>query len=465
MIRRLAGFCFAHDVSGRDPRAMPHNEPSPSRPSQQIADAERRQGPRRERDQRLVQRERELDAARRVCQALSQQIQSDTLIEQTLRTALDTVDAEAGSLLLADPKAQQLTFRHVVGDKAELLRGLAIPWDKGLAGAVFSTGKPEIILDAKRDKRHYPNIDELTGFRTRDMIVLPLQQWGRKPIGVLEVMNKRNGRLDQDDVALLVIVSALSTAAIEQARLFEEARLAEVVHRLGDISHDVNNLLTPIAIGRQILQTEIDHIIGSLSEKDAIRVQLSLKLCKEALNTQQSATRRIRDRLQEVSDCVKGLRIQPQLAPCLVSEVIESVVQILGFVADEKGISLRTEGLETLPPVLADRQRLYSAFYNLVNNAIPEVPPGGTVTVRGALSPSGDAMLLSVVDTGRGMPRDIRDSLFSDRAISRKAGGTGLGTRIVRDVVQAHGGRITVESQEGAGTTFLIWLPLQPPGR
>jgi len=440
------------------------NEHTPSNPSSQVSDSERRQGPRRASDQRLVQRERELDAARRVCQALSQQIQSDTLIEQTLRTALETVDAEAGSLLLADPKTEQLTFRHVVGDKAEVLRGLSIPWDKGLAGAVFFSGRPEIVVDAKNDTRHYPNIDELTGFRTRDMIVLPLQQWGRKPIGVLEVMNKRHGRLDEEDVALLVIISAISTAAIEQARLFEEAKLAEVVHRLADIGHDVNNLLTPIAIGRQILQTEIDHIIGSLSGKDAIRVQLSLKLCKEALNTQQSATRRIRDRLQEVSDCVKGLRIQPQLAPCLVSEVIESVVQILGFVADEKGINLRMEGLDTLPPILADRQRLYSAFYNLVNNAIPEVPPGGTITVKGAVSPSGDTMFLSVIDTGRGMPKEIRDSLFSDRAISRKAGGTGLGTKIVKDVVQAHGGQITVESEENAGTTFVIRLPLQPAG-
>lgn len=424
--------------------------------------SDRRSAPRRERDQRLVQRERELDAARRVCQALSQQIHSDVLIEQTLRTALDTVDAEAGSLLLADPDTKQLVFRHVVGNKAEVLRGLSIPMDKGLAGAVYSSGEPEIVSDAKTDRRHYPNVDELTGFRTRDMIVLPLQQWGQKPIGVLEVMNKRSGRLDEEDVALLTIISALATSAIEQARLFEEAKLAEVVHRLGDISHDVNNLLTPIVIGRQILQTEIDRIIGGLPEDGAIRIQLSLKLCKEALSTQQDATRRIKDRLQEVSDCVKGLRIQPQLAPCLVTEVVGSVIKILGFVADKKGIALLVEGLDDLPPILADRQRLYSAFYNLVNNAIPEVSSGGTITVRGQLNGAGDAVLLEVADTGRGMPKEIRDSLFSNRAISRKSGGTGLGTKIVKDAIDAHCGYIRVESQEGVGTTFHLTLPLQP---
>ncbi len=424
---------------------------------------ERRGAPRRAQDQRLAQRERELDAARRVCQALSRKIDSDVLIEQALRTALDTVGAEAGSILLADPKTKQLIFRHVVGDKAQVLRGEGIPWDRGLAGAVFASGHPEIILDAKRDLRHYSDIDELTGFRTRDMIVMPLKQWGRDPIGVLEVMNKRQGRLDQEDVALLTIISALSTAAIEQAHLFEEAKLTEVVHRLVDIGHDVNNLLTPIVICRQILETEIDRISGILPAGEAAKVYPRLKLCRDALRTQQDVTCRIRDRMQEVSDYVKGRRPQPEFLPCRVADVAGSVVKLLGFVADEKGIALRTEGLDGLPAILADRQRLYSAFYNLINNAIPEVSPGGAITVRGRLADTGDAMLLSVSDTGRGMPKDVRDSLFSDRAISRKAGGSGLGTRIVKDVVDAHGGRITVESQEGIGTTFLIQLPLQPP--
>lgn len=425
---------------------------------------ERRRTPRRVQDERLVQRERELDAARRVCQALSQKIHSDVLIEQALRTALDTVGAEAGSILLANPNTKQLIFRHVVGDKAQVLRGVAIPWDKGLAGAVFGSGHPEIVLDAKVDLRHYPNIDELTGFQTRDMIVLPLKQWGRDPIGVLEVMNKRQGRLDQEDVALLTIISALSTAAIEQARLFEETKSAEVVHRLVDIGHDVNNLLTPIVICQQILEAEIGRISNSLSADEAAKVSPRLKLCREALGTQQDVMCRIRDRMREVSDYVKGRQAQPEFVLCRVADIVGSVVKILGFVADEKGIALRTEGLDALPAVLADRRRLYSAFYNLINNAIPEVPSGGTVTVRGRLADTGDTLLLSVSDTGRGMPKDIRDSLFSARAISRKAGGTGLGTRIVKDVVDAHGGRITVASQEGVGTTFLIHLPLQPPG-
>ena len=142
-------------------------------------------------------------------------------------------------------------------------------------------------------------------------------------------------------------------------------------------------------------------------------------------------------------------------------EVVEAVFKILRTFAGEKQVSLRIEGLHLLPPIMADEQRLFNAFYNLVNNAIPEVPEGGSITVRGEMK-SADWVLLTVADTGRGMPPEIRDSLLTARAISRKPGGIGLGTKIVKDVVQAHKGQITVESQKGVGTNFHLRLTLDP---
>ncbi len=87
----------------------------------------------------------------------------------------------------------------------------------------------------------------------------------------------------------------------------------------------------------------------------------------------------------------------------------------------------------------------------------------GSVTVRGQIASDRKAVVLSITDTGRGMPPAMRDSLFTDRVVSRKAGGTGLGTKIVKDVVDAHDGSISVESEEGKGTTFRLQLPLAGP--
>jgi len=130
--------------------------------------------------------------------------------------------------------------------------------------------------------------------------------------------------------------------------------------------------------------------------------------------------------------------------------------------AQERGVAVRTEGLDLLPPIMADESRLFNAFYNLINNAIPEVPAGGSITILGYGKPEAGVVLLEVSDTGRGMPPEICQKLFSARVSSRKAGGTGLGTKIVKDAVLAHGGQITVRSEIGTGTTFSISLPINP---
>ncbi|MBM4124371.1 MAG: HAMP domain-containing histidine kinase, partial [Nitrospira sp.] len=393
--------------------------------SQQTPSPSDRRGiPRRQEDRRLAQRDRELAVVRRVCKALSSQAHSDGLVEQALVTALEVVDAEAGSILLADPSTQQLVFRHVVGVKADVLRGMAIPWDKGLAGAVFASGEAEIISNAKDDHRHFPDIDKLTGFHTRDMIVFPLKQWGLAPIGVLEVLNKRQGRLGEDDVDILAIISALSSAAIQQARLIEDAKLAELVHRMGDVAHDVNNLLMPILSGTAHLRSQFEQLFAGLPDAQSPRRQDGPQRCKRALDAMQDAARRIQSHTKEVADCVRGLSAPLQLASCCLSDVFGSIVDTLGVVVEQKGVTLCAEGLEALPPILADERRLYSALYNLVNNAIPEVLAGGSITVRGRFDTVNDTICLSVADTGRGMSPEVRDSLFSKHTISQKIGGT-----------------------------------------
>ena len=149
------------------------------------------------------------------------------------------------------------------------------------------------------------------------------------------------------------------------------------------------------------------------------------------------------------------------MAPCRIATVVASVYTILNIPAKEGGITLSVEGLDSLPMIHADESQLFNAFYNLVNNALAEVPADGAITIKGKAEPGGKRILVSVVDTGKGMPREVRESLFSYHAISRKVGGTGLGTKIVKDVIDAHHGGITVESEPGVGTSFHITLPVE----
>ena len=406
-------------------------------------------------------RERELDAARRISEALFQHLSVEELVEQGLKIALEVVNGQAGCVLLAKPETKELVFYHAIGDKAPE-PGTAFPWTQGIAGSVFAKGEPIVIQDVKGDQRHLEQFDLNTGFTTEDMIALPLKRWEGYPIGVLEVMNKRDGRLDQDDVAILSIIASFTALSIEQARLFQEAKLAEVARILGDIGHDVKNLLMPVLCGASLLKDEIDEVFAEMKSPAPVKAKKSHEMCHEIIEMLSNNARRIQDRVKEIGDCVKGLSSPPKFSSCKIFHVVASVFDTLKLFAQEKGITLHHEGIQDLPPIQADEGRLFNAFYNLVNNAVTEVPSGGTITIRGKIYPEDQTLHIEVVDTGRGMPAEIRDSLFTASAMSKKKGGTGLGTKIVKDVIDAHQGKITVESEPGQGTTFNINLPIDP---
>ena len=408
----------------------------------------------------LLHYKTQLAAVERISQALFQSIDLDELVETTLHIALEEVGAEAGSILLADPEKEELIFQYSIGDKP-VPRGTAIAWDKGISGSVFQSGEARITNQVNQDATHLHSIDQTTGFVTRDMITLPLRRWGGAPIGVLNVLNKRTGQLNEQDLGLLTIISAFAALAIQQAKQFEDAKKAEVVTLLGNIGHDLKNLLTPVCTGMELLRDGVNELFGEMSSAELSKKKVRKEICDEAGEMAQNGIRRLHDRVKEMADCVKGLSSPPDFALCAVGLVVLDVFQTLQGLAREKQIALRTEGLDSLPECQADERRLYNAFYNLINNAIPETPPGGSITVRGHLDQDTGGIALAVADTGRGMPPEIRDRLFSARAVSTKKGGTGLGTKIVKDVVDAHKGKIWVDSEPGAGTTFHLRFPLR----
>ena len=426
---------------------------------------DRRQDSRRQLDLWFARRARQMEAAILISQSFFEHLSVEELLEEVLCTALKVVNAQAGSILLAEAETQQLVFRYGVKESSKGLLGTAIPWDQGIAGAVFQSGEAELILDAKEDPRHFAVVDEITGFHTRDMVVLPLKRWEGKPIGVLEVLNKAQGSLDEEDAALLGVVSAFAAMAIEQARLYEEAKLAVVVRLLGDISHDIKNLLMPVTTGADLLEQQLKALFESLPATKKGYTAQSRVLCDQLLEMTRSASTLLQDRMKDIADCVKGLSAPPRFAKCRLSDVVDGVVRTLGVLAQDRGVTLETQGLTDLPSIEADERRLFNCFYNLVSNALAEVPSGGKVTISSGIAMLGGMVQVSVADNGRGMPVEVRASLFTARAISRKPGGTGLGTKIIKDVVDAHRGQITVQSEEGVGTTFILLFPVHQTDR
>ena len=413
--------------------------------------------------QRLERRERELEAARRVSEAVRQQATLDEIIHAAISVAVEVVDGRAGSIMLADEATRQLRFRVSVGDNP-VTTGTAIPWDQGIAGLVFHSGAPLVVPQISAVSAHLGSIDAMTGFNTQNMFALPLKSQSGSVLGVMEVLNKTDQAPNEADLSVLTIIAAFAAMSIEQARLFEAARLAEVAHRLNHLGHDIKNMLMPVLLGMGLLEHQFAVSGDATGASDPAATAANRANMEEALGMMKNAVQRVQDRVRLVTEYVRGHELPIAFVRCNLGRIVEDVFSTLRAVAAPARVALEMRGVTAIPPLNADEDRLYSALYNLVDNAIAEVPPGGSVTVSADVIDDGTTVALEVADTGRGMSAAVLESLFTDRARSRKPGGSGLGTRIVRDAVAAHHGHIEVKSELGRGTTFRISLPVDSRG-
>jgi two-component system phosphate regulon sensor histidine kinase PhoR len=145
-----------------------------------------------------------------------------------------------------------------------------------------------------------------------------------------------------------------------------------------------------------------------------------------------------------------------------LNQLVEEIIKQLGPQAERQQLSIKKELAPDLPPVPADIERIRQVMVNLTHNAIKFTSPGGNITIA---SRSGDnSVTVDVTDTGIGISRSDLPHVFErfykvDRA--RSGGGTGMGLAIAKHVIEAHGGSIRVQSQEGKGSTFSFDLPLK----
>lgn len=427
----------------------------------------------------LAERERQIDAVHRISQALYTKTKLDDLLRETLQVSLETVEANAGSLILHDAESDKLVFKYVIGDAASFLTGFTMETTRGIAGEVFHSGEARITDDVTKDDKHNRDVDQQSGFVTRNMVTVALKTAEGRPIGVMQALNKTDGLFTEQDLEVLSILGQQAASAIENARLHEEARLAEVVKLMGDISHDIKNMITPVSTCAQTLELLFQEMFKDL---DAIyarypdgeppvlqevrqAVDFLRSFYPEAVEMLNDGATATQERVREIADCVKGIIAEPRFERVNVNDVVEKVTKPLSLVAEKHGVAIRHE-LGKGTATMIDQKQLYNALYNLVNNALPETPAGGHVTLRTYVGPAGSFpeggyVMIEVADTGRGMPPEVRDRLFTKDAMSTKPGGTGLGTKIVKNVVDAHQGEIRVESEPGQGTTFFMKLPLR----
>ena len=170
---------------------------------------------------------------------------------------------------------------------------------------------------------------------------------------------------------------------------------------------------------------------------------------------------RLTDELLKLSQIEAG-KLELDFHSVQLSELIEACVETVRLKSDRKQLTLQVRCPSALPPVRGDARHLREVLQNLLDNAVQYTPRGGHITVR---AHSADHQVsVAVSDTGPGIPRAEQERVFErfyrgDAARSREGGGSGLGLAIARHLVEAHGGRMAVDSELGRGSTFTFYVP------
>ena len=229
-------------------------------------------------ERQLALARRQLEAVQRVSSALYSVTDTDTLLRQALDVALEVVGADAGSILLYNADQNALVFRHAVGPVAASLIGTSLDLSvaKGIAGDVYRTGQGRLTPDVGRDADHIGTVDARTGYHTRSLMTVPLHTRQGRPLGVIQFVNKRVGDFDAADMAVSEIVGSLVALALQNALLAREANLAAVARSVGEISHDIGNMLTHVLPYVETLEGCIEDVRAGQAGRSGQPGELSM---------------------------------------------------------------------------------------------------------------------------------------------------------------------------------------------
>jgi two-component system phosphate regulon sensor histidine kinase PhoR len=245
---------------------------------------------------------------------------------------------------------------------------------------------------------------------------------------------------------------AAATGAVMVLHDITEIRRLERARRdfIANISHEFKTPLTAI-------QGFAETLLGGALEEPKNRRRFLEIIREHALRLG-----RLTDDLLKLAQIEAGQSLR-EAHPVAVADIIAPCMEIARIKADEKELLLEADYGSDLPILFGDVYSFREILQNLLDNALRYTAPGGRIHVKATVEES--EMVFSVADTGIGIPKADQDRIFerfyrADAARSRESGGTGLGLSIVKHLVEAHGGRIRVESEVGRGSTFYVHLPL-----
>ncbi len=405
--------------------------------------------------------QQELDTILKFSALINSSLNIIEVLDNAMKWAEEFIDAEASSVYELEEDNNELSIRLARGEKKRAVEGLKLNVGEGIAGSVVATGKPVVIQDVSNDKRFSNKFDRLTGFKTRSIICVPLILRDR-PVGALQVMNKRNSEpFRQADLELLNSMAQLIAVAMENAKLYQRLeekfemtsqelesthkklirseRLAAMGHLVQGVAHEIRNPIMTIGGFAHRIKRELN---------DNYKLQKYVDIILDESGRLERLVREVR----EFSEIQSASLLLDTLEPA-----IHEVLQIFEPLAGNRNVKLSVEIANDLPQINMDSSQLVIAMSNIMENALESMPKGGNLTLR--TNRDDRHLSVSFSDTGVGIDPEQLDAIY-DPFVTSKTRGAGLGLTMVYQIIMNHHGEIRISSELDKGTDVTIQLPI-----
>lgn len=343
---------------------------------------------------------------------------------------------------LSIKKKGELWSLVAMGNEVKEIR---LKMGEGFAGYVARTGEILNIKDVRQDTRFRADVDKSTGYETKNTLTFPIKNNKGEIIGVLQLLNSKNGEFSKFDEELLNAMSIHAAIALNNAELVEKLLHGERVQSLGKMANFlIQDIKKPILVSKRYA----DHLkTKNVSQENAQIIDMLL----EQLN-------HVADIVQTTSSYSEGKTILRTLNVSLNKTLTEYSERIATYV-ETRNCRINNE-FEKDVTVKLDVKEFYQCYMHIIKNACDAMPDGGSITINTKHEDKEKKVKILIRDNGLGIAESLKEKIFEPFFTQGKKTGTGLGLSITKKIVEAHTGKIEVESSLGEGTTLIIILPV-----